>query len=131
MYETFGGWNELSTFVAENIRIATIPIPLPPMDRDFRVFSKSSGRADWGDWREYLVQTLPFLPWATLAETEMNPIVREALESDAERGLGVAAERLSQFTSQTASQVRAIASKSWRLSYDMLVCQRSFGSFGV
>jgi len=108
VYQTFDAWNELSTYVAEHIRIATIPIPLPPMDRDFKMFTKSNGRADWGDWREYLVQTIPFVPWATLAESDMNPIVREALKSDAERGLHAAAIRSNQFSEQTPGQVRAI-----------------------
>ena len=108
VYDTCGGWTELSLFIAKHIKDGTTPTPIPPTDRDFAMFFKSGGRPMPNDWRDYLVHTFPFVPWATISEMDLHPKILESMEDGAGRSLQESASLLSQFRPDISKQVQAI-----------------------
>jgi len=105
VYEICGEWSELSVYIAEHIKVGTTPTPLPRMDRGFRMFSS---RKRPNDWRNHLVETFPFVPWETLDQSDIHPMIREGLEVDAKRDLDEAARLLADLNPDRSREARAI-----------------------
>jgi hypothetical protein len=69
VFETCGGWNDLSNFIAEHVRKGIVPVPLPDKELCGVLGVQYDG---WVHWRSVLVSRLPTIPWASLGESTIN-----------------------------------------------------------
>ncbi len=109
VYDVCGGWNDLSNFIADEVRKGSVPVPLPAMDLSTHLWHE---RLPWVPWRSLLVHKMPSIPWATLGESRDTTINKFHLAGIRQFAINQLEEQvaiISDIDGHNASEVRPIA----------------------